>query len=122
MQPFEKYNVTIGDAVVVAYATGDGSINAFGGEIGSSPKDEDLLLFLDDNAGVLMSQTYFVTWEIDIDADTLAYLKRKMRVELLEIQRRPDSIANVFDVIDEAGEKTRVDLEELKEVHILKGN
>src|SRR5208282_5143440 len=47
MHPFEKYNVTIGDDVVVAYATGDGSINAFGGEIGSSPKDEDLLLYLE---------------------------------------------------------------------------
>lgn len=27
MHPFEKYDVTIGDDVVVAYATGDGSVS-----------------------------------------------------------------------------------------------
>jgi hypothetical protein len=58
-----------------------------------------------------MSQIYFVTWEIDIEAETPIEAAQKA----LEIQRRPGSIANVFDVTDEAGEKTRVDLEELKE-------
>ena len=58
-----------------------------------------------------MSQIYFVTWEIDIEAETPIEAAQKA----LEIQRRPGSNANVFDVTDEAGEKTRVDLEELKE-------
>jgi hypothetical protein len=61
MHPFEKYNVTIGDDVVVAYYAGDGSVNSFAGEIGSSPKDGDLLLFLDDNAGVLIAHSAIVS-------------------------------------------------------------
>ena len=92
MHPFEKYNVTIGDDVVVAYATGDGSINAFGGEIGSSPKDEDLLLYLDDNAGVLIKHDSITSIQktdpeltmLQLTPEELAYLKRKMRVELPE--------------------------------------
>lgn len=59
--PFEEYDVTIGDDVVVAYATGDGSINAFAGEIGDSPKDGDLLLFIDDNAGILIAHSAIVS-------------------------------------------------------------
>jgi hypothetical protein len=63
MHPFEQYNVTIGERVIVVYHTiGDGSIiNAFAGEIGASPKDGDLLLFLDDNAGVLIAHSAIVS-------------------------------------------------------------
>jgi hypothetical protein len=61
MHPFEQFDVTIGDDVIVAYWTGDGSVNAFGGEIGDSPKDGDLLLFIDDNAGVLIAHHSIVS-------------------------------------------------------------
>jgi hypothetical protein len=94
MHPFEKYNVTIGDDVVVSYATGDGSINAFAGEIGNSPKDEDLLLFLDDNAAVLIAHSAIVgihktedmagTRSLALTPEEVRYLKRKMFVELPE--------------------------------------
>ena len=52
--PWDKYDVTEGDDVVVAYATGDGSVNALAGQIGCSPWDEHLMLFIDDNASVLI--------------------------------------------------------------------
>ena len=38
LHPFDKYDVAISDDVVVAYATGDGCINASAGEIGESQK------------------------------------------------------------------------------------
>lgn len=58
---------------------------------------------------------YFISWEIDIDADTPEAAAR----EALRIQRDPDSIATVFDVFDEDGVDNRVDLEELKWVNLL---
>ncbi len=79
MHPFEKFNVTIGDDVVVAYATGDGSIDAFAGEIGSSPKDEDMLLFIDDNAGVLIAHSAIVSIQKTEDMETTRSLSLRMR-------------------------------------------
>jgi hypothetical protein len=51
---------------------------------------------------------FHVTWEIDEYAENPVEAARKA----LGRQRNPDSIATVFDVTDEAGETTRVDLEE----------
>lgn len=52
-------------------------------------------------------KTYSVTWGIEIDAKTPEEAARKA----LEIQRDPQSIyAMVFDVCDERGNTTRVDL------------
>ena len=50
---------------------------------------------------------YQVTWEIDIEADS-AHEAAEIAPE---IQRRPDSIATVFTVRDEAGESIEVDLD-----------
>ena len=52
---------------------------------------------------------FVVTWEIDVHADTPQDAAR----EAWETMRREDSTANVFDVLDESGDCTRVDLEEL---------
>lgn len=52
---------------------------------------------------------YRVTWEIDIYADTPEEAARRA----LEIQLDSISTATVFDVLDEEGETTRVDLYEL---------
>jgi hypothetical protein len=50
---------------------------------------------------------YYVSWHIDIYADTPQEAARKA----LEIQRNPDSTATVFEVRDEAeGRTTTVDL------------
>ena len=49
-----------------------------------------------------------VKWEIDIDADT----PEKAAKQALEHMRNPASIATVFDVIDEHGNTTVVDLEQ----------
>jgi hypothetical protein len=56
---------------------------------------------------------YLVTWEIDIDADTPEEAARKA----LAIQRNPDSIATIFDVVryDSNDMFTRVDITELEE-------
>jgi hypothetical protein len=52
MHPFEKYDVTIGNEVVVIYYTrgGSGSMSSFVGEIGDSPWDGFLRLYLNDFA------------------------------------------------------------------------
>lgn len=51
--------------------------------------------------------TYSIKWEIEIDAKTPEEAARKA----LEIQRDPQSIyAMVFDVSDQRGNTTRVDL------------
>jgi len=84
MHPFEKYDVTIGDDVVVAYATGNGSINAFTGEIGSSPKDQDLLLYLDDNAGILIAHSAIVSVQKTDDLE--AQRRTQDMEELKEVQ------------------------------------
>lgn len=49
-----------------------------------------------------------VMWRIDLDADTPEEAARKA----LAIQRKPDSMATVFDVTGEDGETVRVDLDE----------
>jgi hypothetical protein len=67
MHPFEQYDVSIGDDVVVVYYTRTHTdttepiVNAFAGKIGASPKDGDLLLFLDDNAGILIAHSAIVS-------------------------------------------------------------
>lgn len=52
---------------------------------------------------------YHVIWEIDIHADSPQEAAKKA----LSIHRDPESIATVFDVIDEDFETTRVDLSEV---------
>lgn len=54
---------------------------------------------------------YLVTWEIELDAETPEEAARKA----LEIQRDPNSIATVFDVVDENAIATRVDITALDE-------
>lgn len=49
---------------------------------------------------------YRVRWEIDIEADS----PEEAAVEALIIQRDPFSIAAVFDVQDDGGKSSRVDL------------
>ena len=46
-----------------------------------------------------------VVWEIDVDADSA----REAAEKALRIQRDPDSIATVFDVVEKDG-TTRIDL------------
>lgn len=55
-----------------------------------------------------MQQRYLVTWEIDIHADS----PWEAAEEAWNHMREPGSSANVFNVFDENGEKTLVDLEE----------
>lgn len=56
--------------------------------------------------------TYSIKWEIEIDAETPEEAARKA----LEIQRDSQSIyAMVFDVSDQRGNTTRVDLIELED-------
>ncbi len=56
-----------------------------------------------------MEKHYLVTWVIDIYAESPEEAAR----QALAIQRKPDSIATVFDVSDDDGENTvRVDLGE----------
>jgi hypothetical protein len=52
---------------------------------------------------------YLVQWEIDIEG---ASSPEDAAKQAWGHMRRPDSTANVFDVIDEAGEKVRVDLQD----------
>ena len=54
---------------------------------------------------------YVVTWEIDVDAGTPEEAARQAWAHI----RAVDSTANVFDVLDETGGCTRVDLMELGE-------
>ncbi len=51
---------------------------------------------------------YFVTWEIDIEAEN----PREAAEKALEIQRDPESTATCFQVFDEDGEETHIDLME----------
>ena len=55
-----------------------------------------------------MSNHYVVTWELDVDAGTPEEAARQAWAAM----RRPESTANVFDVLDETGGCTRVDLME----------
>ena len=50
---------------------------------------------------------YRVTWEIDIEADSA----HEAAETALEIQRRPDSTATVFTVLDETDESVVIDLD-----------
>lgn len=54
------------------------------------------------------NQTYHVLWEIDLDADS----PREAAELALSIMLDSESTATTFDVTDEAGETTRVDLED----------
>lgn len=49
---------------------------------------------------------YRVVWEIDIVASS----PREAAKQALEIQRDPESLATVFDILDEDGDSHRVDL------------
>jgi hypothetical protein len=49
---------------------------------------------------------YLIRWEIDVEADTEWEAAQKA----LAIQRKPDSIATVFDVIRQDGTIAKVDL------------
>lgn len=49
---------------------------------------------------------YRVIWEIDIVASS----PREAAKQALEIQRDPESLATVFDILDEDGDSHRVDL------------
>ena len=53
-------------------------------------------------------QTYHVLWEIDLDADS----PQEAAELALSIMLDSESTATTFDVTDEAGETTRVDLED----------
>ena len=60
-------------------------------------------------------KTYFVTWEIEVDAESHKDAAR----QALEIQRDPQSTAVVFDVVKFDGTchfaaRVRVDLQEKK--------
>ncbi|MCP4993950.1 MAG: hypothetical protein GY934_09225 [Gammaproteobacteria bacterium] len=57
--------------------------------------------------------TYNLVWEIEIDAETPTEAARKA----LKYQRNPLGQATVFDVFDESGEVTRVDLLDLIDTH-----
>jgi hypothetical protein len=52
---------------------------------------------------------YRVVWEIDISADS----PREAAEKALAIQRDPNSTATVFDVTDEGGEPSHIDLLEV---------
>jgi len=49
---------------------------------------------------------YRVKWEIDIEADS----PEEAAKESLKIQRDPDSVATIFDVTDDNGVTTEIDL------------
>ena len=53
-------------------------------------------------------QRYLVTWSIDIEAGT----RREAAMAAKRIQQRPDSTANVFEVMDDRGESVSIDLDE----------
>lgn len=47
-----------------------------------------------------------VIWEIDLDAES----PREAAEKALAIHRNPESIATVFDVVDQNGKRSRIDL------------
>lgn len=51
---------------------------------------------------------YHIIWEIDDEADSPEAAARQAWKAI----RRPDSTLNIFDVIDEEGTHTRVDLQD----------
>lgn len=55
-----------------------------------------------------MDQRFHVVWEIDIYAETA----REAAQQAWGHMRRPDSTANYFEVFDQDGEQTNVDLSE----------
>ena len=55
-----------------------------------------------------------VRWEVDVDADG----PREAAEKALRMQRNPQSTATVFDVMDERGRKTRVDLQETEDCDV----
>jgi len=57
---------------------------------------------------------YRVVWEIDVDAESYEEAARIA----LEIHRDPDSIATVFGVTDDHGERKVIDVQDLIEDQI----
>lgn len=57
---------------------------------------------------------FLVRWKIDIEAES----PREAAETALRIQRRPDSIAKVFDVLDDNGKNTPIDLGDEPDVEI----
>ncbi|MDG4874169.1 hypothetical protein P9273_03530 [Mesorhizobium sp. WSM4935] len=55
---------------------------------------------------------YLVTWAIDYEDDGDPEAAARWA---WDIMRKPESTANVFTVIDEAGNQTKVDLQEIDE-------
>lgn len=55
---------------------------------------------------------YLVTWEIDYEGEGDAEAAARWAWEIL---RKPHSTANVFTMIDEAGNETKLDLAEIDE-------
>jgi hypothetical protein len=56
--------------------------------------------------GIAMKKSYRVTWTIDVDA----HGPREAAAKALEIQRDPDSIATVFNVVHTQEVKSTIDL------------
>ena len=52
---------------------------------------------------------YVVRWKIELEADS----PQDAAAQALDIQRDPDSIATVFDVVDPGGASKTVDVAEL---------
>ncbi len=61
--------------------------------------------------GPTPEQRYLVTWSIDMEAGT----RREAAMAAKRIQQRPDSTANVFEVVDDWGESVSIDLDEKQE-------
>ena len=55
-----------------------------------------------------MTSTYRVVWEIDVDAASPLEAAREAR----RIQEKRDSIAHVYQVFDNGGKRTEVDLDD----------
>lgn len=53
-------------------------------------------------------KNFRVIWEIDIEAETA----REAAEDALKIQRNPNSIATVFNVVPEDGDMETIDVEE----------
>jgi hypothetical protein len=56
-------------------------------------------------------QMFLVTWEMHIEADDPTEAAKQAWAHM----RRPESTANVFDVVDQSGTKERVDLQVIME-------
>lgn len=59
---------------------------------------------------------YHIIWEIDVYANSAEEAAKAARA----IQERHDTMATVFDVIDESGESERIDLQEVADLAFAK--